>query len=184
VTTQAATAADALAANSRAMNAVFATLKRAGIPEKSIQTSNFSVSPQYAQYKPGTSGPQRIVGYEVSNTVNVTVDDLSRVGPTLDALVSSGANQIGGIDFSIRDPKPLLRDARAAAVKDAVERAETYAQAAGVSLGAIVSIQEAGNEEPQPMYRRATVVTAIQAAPIAAGETSVAASVSITWEIR
>ena len=184
VTVQAATAAQALAANSRAMNQVFATLKRAGIPEKSIQTSNFSVSPQYAQYKPGTSGPQRIVGYEVSNTVEVTVDDLAKVGPTLDALVASGANQIGGISFSIRDPKPLLREARAEAVKDAIDRAQTYAQAAGVSLGAIVSINEGGAETPRPMYRVYAMAAPAAPPPIAAGENSVSASVSITWEIR
>ena len=185
VVTQAPSAAAALAANSRAMNAVFDTLKRAGIADKNIQTSNFSVSPQYATYKPGQSGPQRIVGYQVSNAVSVTVDRLDKVGPTLDALVASGANQIDGPNFSIADPKPLLAKAREAAVKDAMDRAQTYAAAAGVTLGPILSIGEGGSEAPRPMYRAITVMNApLAPSPVAAGEESVSASVSITWEIR
>ena len=81
VVTQGPTAADALAANSRAMNAVFDALKKAGIAEKSIQTSNFSVSPQYTPYKPNATEPPRIVGYQVSNNVTVKVDDLDEARP-------------------------------------------------------------------------------------------------------
>jgi len=185
VATQAATAAQALAANTRAMNAVFATLKRLGIPDRDIQTSDFSVQPQYQTYKPGTSGPQRIVGYEVSNTVNVTVEDLDKTGPVLDALVSSGSNQIGGINFSIHDPKPLLRAARAAAVADAIDRAQTYAKAANVTLGPILSIQEGGSEAPRPVYRD-KMVMALSAAPppVAGGEESVSVNVTITWAVQ
>jgi hypothetical protein len=185
VTTQAATAAQALAANSRAMNAVVATLKRLGIPDRDIQTSDFSVQPQYQTYKLGTNGPQRIVGYQVSNTVNVIVEDIGETGAVLDALVSSGSNQIGGINFSIRDPKPLLRSARAAAVTDAIDRAQTYAKAAGVTLGPILSIQEGGNESPRPMMAN-KMVMALDAAPppVAGGEESVSVNVTITWVIQ
>jgi uncharacterized protein len=185
VTTQAATAAQALAANTRAMNAVFATLKRLGVPDKDIQTSDFTVSPQYQAYKPGTSGPQRIVGYQVSNNVDVAVEEIDKTGAVLDALVASGSNQIGGIAFSIRDPKPLLRVARAAAVADAIDRAQSYAKAAGVTLGAILSIQEGGSEAPRPVYRD-KMVMALAAAPppVAGGEQSVSVNVSITWAIQ
>ena len=183
VTTEGITAIQALGANSRAMNAVFATLKKLGIADKDIQTSNFSLSPQYQTYKPGTSGPQRIVGYEVSNTVDVTVEDMSQTGAVLDALVSSGSNQIGGISFSIHDTTALLAKAREAAVKDAILRAHTYADAAGVALGPILSLQEGGGEQPRPMYRAMAMVAAA-APPIAGGEQAVSASVSITWEIQ
>ena len=92
VVAQGPTAREALAANSRAMNAVFATLKRSGIPDKAIQTSNLSLSPQYQQCKPNVACPQKIVGYEVSNTVSVTVG-IDQTGAVLDALngQSSGA---------------------------------------------------------------------------------------------
>ena len=182
VVTQATTAAAALVANSRAMTAVFDTLKRAGIAEKNIQTSNFSVSPQYASGKPG--GPSHISGYQVSNTVTVMVDKLDKVGPALDALVAAGSNQIDGPSFSIADPKPLLAKAREEAVKDATARAQTLAAASGVALGPIVSISEGGGySPPQPMYRM-TMTANAPPPPVAGGEESVSASVSITWEIH
>jgi hypothetical protein len=187
VTTQATTAAQALAANSRAMNAVFATLKRLGIPDKDIQTSDFSVQPQYQTCKPGTSCQPRIVGYQVSNTVDVMVEDLDKTGAVLDALVSSGSNQIGGISFSIHDPKPLLRNARAAAVADAIDRAQTYAKAAGITLGPILSIQEDGSEAPRPESRyRMMATNSLVAAPppVAGGQESVSVNVTITWQIK
>lgn len=183
VVTTARTAASALADNSKAMNEVFATLKRAGIAEKDMQTSNFSVQPQYATDKNGNT-LQNITGYQVSNTVNVRVDDLSKVGPTLDALVSSGANSVGDIAFTIKDPKPLMAQARAVAVADAIARAQTLARAAGVTLGPIISINESGYSEPQPMYRMAAMAAAPAPTPIAAGEESVTAGVSVTWSIR
>jgi uncharacterized protein YggE len=184
VVTIARSAAAALAANSKAMNNVFGALRQAGVPERSIQTSGFSVTPQYATDKNGAS-TQRISGYEVSNTVNVTVDDLAKTGPTLDALVASGANSIGEISFTIKDPKFLIVQARAAAVADAIARAQTLAKAAGVTLGPITSISESGGyQPPRPMYRMAAMAADAALPPIAGGEESVTASVSITWEIR
>lgn len=184
VVTTASTAAAALADNSRSMNAVLDALRHAGVPEKSMQTSGFNVSPQYATDKDGTQ-EQRITGYQVSNTVNVTLEDLSKVGPTLDVLVASGANSIGGVSFDIKNPKAAMAQARTLAVSDAVERAQTLAKAAGVTLGPILSINDGGNNdaEPRPMYRM-VAVTAARATPIAAGEQNVTANVSITWEIR
>ena len=124
VTTVATTAEAALAENARKMNGVFAALKRIGVPDKSIQTSNFSVSPQYPPYNQNTTGLQRIVGYQVSNQVNVTLDDVKKLGPALDALVAAGANQINSVGFSIRDTGALLVTAREAAVADAMTARE------------------------------------------------------------
>ncbi len=183
VVTEARSVAAALASNNEKMNAVLASLKKLGIPERAIQTSNFSVSPQYAPYDAKVPGGQRILGYQVSNTVTVKVDDQARIGPALDALAAAGANQLGGISFSFKDPKPLLADARAEAVKDARAKAEAYAGAAGVSLGPILSISEGGVALPQPMYMDKRAVMA-EATPVAAGESSVSASVTIVWEIR
>ncbi len=187
VVTQGGTAALALAANSKAMKAVFATLKRLSIPDKDIQTSNFSLSPQYQVCKPGAACPQRIAGYEVSNTVNVTVEDFDKTGAVLDALVSSGSNRIDNIGFSIRDTSALLKKAREVAVKDAILRAQTYAKAAGVSLGRILSLQESGGlYQPRPMFKAMAMMAGPDASPppIAGGEQSVSAEVTITWEIQ
>lgn len=190
VVSQAKTAAAALAANSTAMNEVFATLKKRGIPEKSIATSNFSINPQYPPYRQDAPNEDRsrIIGYEVSNQVTVIVDDVSKVGTVLDALVASGANQAGGVSFTIRDSKPLMRQAREDAVKDARAKAETLAKAAGVTLGSIVSINEGGSYRPTPMFagKMAMDMAAPSAPPppVAPGEQSVTANVSIVWEIQ
>jgi uncharacterized protein YggE len=183
VTTNAHTAAAALTANTKAMNAVFATLKKVGVADKDMQTSDFSVQPQYSSDK----GPQRIIGYQVSNNVSVTVENLSGLGATLDALVSSGANNIGDIAFGFRDPKSLMQKARATAVADAIARAQVIAKAAGVSLGPITSISESGGnyDAPRPMYRAMSAMAAsVNPAPVAAGQESLSTSVSITWDIR
>jgi uncharacterized protein YggE len=186
VVTQGATAAEALAANSRAMTNVFDALKKAGIAEKSIQTSNFSVSPQYTPYKPDSTEPPRIVGYQVSNNVTVKVSDLKKLGPDLDALVSSGANQVSGVSFSIADTKSLMEDARAKAVKDAMAHAETYAKAAGVDLGRVMSISEGGGQAPQPVFlamaREAPM--AAPPPPMAEGEQTIEADVTMMFEIK
>jgi uncharacterized protein YggE len=181
VTTSAPTAAAALAANTARMQAVFAALKKLGVADRAIQTSNFSVSPQYTNG--ANNEPPRLTGYQVNNEVRVLLDDVARLGAALDALVGAGANQMNGISFSIRDPKPLLAQARADAVADARARAQTYARAAGVPLGAIQSISENGGgaEPPRPMYRMAAMAAA--PVPVAAGEESVTASVSIVWAI-
>lgn len=181
VNVSAATAAQALAANTARMRTVFAALEKMGVPAKNIQTINFSVSPQYTS---GTNNERpRLTGYQVSNEVSVRLDDVSKLGTALDALVTAGANQMNGINFSIRDTDPLLLKARADAIADARLRAETYAKAAGVTLGAIQSISEGGSEPPRPMYK-VMAMRADSSVPVAAGEESVTADVSVVWEIR
>jgi hypothetical protein len=182
VVTQAKKAADALAANTRAMNEVFATLRRFGIPEKNIQTSQFSVEPQYATDHNGNT-TSRVTEYSVSNTVNVTVN-IAKLGPALDALVSSGANSLGNITFTIHDPKPLLAKARAEAIRDATERAQAYATAGGFALGPILAVNEGGTAMPQPVFAARMMTAAPAPPPVAAGESSVTAAVTVTFEIR
>jgi hypothetical protein len=179
-----ATAQAALAANAAAMNAVFASLKRLGIPDAKIQTSNFSVSPQYPPYRADAPQPPKIIGYQVSNQVMVTVDDPAKVGPVLDELVKSGANQLGAISFSIADSKPVAEIARRAAVADAATKAKTLAAAAGVTLGPLLSIQEGSVSTPVPMFAVARAGVAAAPTPIAAGEENVRVSVSLTYAIQ
>jgi len=180
VTTNAVTAAQALAANSARMKTVFAALQKLGIPDKNIQTANFSVSPQYAS---GNNEAPRLTGYQVNNEVMVRLEDVSRLGGALDALIGAGANQMNGISFDIAAPAPLLDKARAGAIADARARAETYARAAGVTLGAILSISEGGGAElPRPLYR--VMAYAAAPTPVAAGQQSVTADVSVVWEIH
>jgi uncharacterized protein len=180
VSTSAPTAAGALTANTARMKGVFAALGKLGIRERNIQTINFSVSPQYTNG--GNNEPSRLTGYQVNNDVSVRLEDVARLGGALDALVSAGANQMNGISFDIRQPAPLLEQARAGAVADAKARAETYARAAGVTLGPILSINEGGGEV-RPL-RMAAPMAFAKAVPVAAGEQSVTADVSVVWEIH
>jgi uncharacterized protein YggE len=166
------------------MAAVIAALKAAGVAEDDIQTSDFSVSPQYPVLQPGQA--PRISGYQVSNQVTARVKDLAKLGATLDALVRAGSNQISGIQFGIDEPKPVLDEARKKAVADARARAEIYAAAAGVSVGSVVQISETSAIiPPQPLYRmRAMDAVAEQSVPIATGQQVVTSHVSVTFELR
>jgi uncharacterized protein len=185
VTTEATTAQEALSKNTTAMTAVMNALKAAGIADDDIQTSNFSVSPQYPPYQPNQTTPPRISGYQVSNQVTARVKDLAKLGSTLDALVRAGSNQISGISFDVNEPKPMLDDARKKAVADARAKAKLYAGGAGVSLGRVVQISESGGVimPHQPMYRMAAQ-DAAASVPIAAGQQTLSANVSITYEIQ
>ena len=183
VVTQAPTAAAALTANTTAMNRVFAALKTLGIPDDKIQTSNFSVQPQYPPFRPDAPEARNITGYQVSNQVTVIVDDLSKLGGALDALVRSGANQLGGVSFAIANPKPLAERARTQAVADAAAKARTLAAAAGVTLGPLLSLQEGGGLRPVPVFAAARAEFA-PAPPVAIGEESVTVNVTMTYAIQ
>jgi uncharacterized protein YggE len=163
------------------MSAVLQALKASGVAEKDIQTSRLSLQPQSAPIK-GNNGPMQIVGYRASNRVTVTVRDVTKVANAIDALVSSGANDISGISFMVSQASKLLDDARAKAIDDAHRKADIYARAAGVTLGAPLSISEQGMPGPMP-YRKMAAAMA-DSAPVAPGEEMLRVSVSVSYEIK
>ncbi len=181
VTTEAQTAAEALKANSDRMAELIKTLKANQIPEKDILTSNFSISPQQVFDRNGKA--PRIVGYLVTNQVTVKGLGVTRVGAILDAVVQVGGNQIQGVTFSIADPQPHLDAARRNAIEDAHHRAAVYADAAGVKVGKPLLIQEQSAAPPRPMYAQAMRGVAAAEVPISAGEQSISAQISVTYEI-
>lgn len=187
VTSQGATAREALDGNTRDMAALIETLKAAGIEPRDIQTSGFSVSPNYvytdARDANGYSLPPKINGYIVSNMVTVRVRDLKILGAVLDQAVTVGANTINGVSFSVADPSKLYDEARKLAVEDAREKADLYAAAAGVELGHIVMISETPSyAPPQPMMMRAEVANMAAApVPVQTGELVFGIDVSISW---
>jgi uncharacterized protein YggE len=186
---EAKTAREALSANNETMAAVLKTIAAAGVADKDIQTSNFSIQPKYT-YPPrasdGTQEAPKIDGYTVSNSVTVLVRDLDRLGAVMDAVVSSGVNQMNGLNFTVAEPGPLRNEARKAAVAEARARAQLYADAAGVKLGPIRSIAEESHvRPPQPMARMAMEAAAPDAAvPIAQGEQVIEATVNIVWGLE
>lgn len=181
VSTNALTAAAALSANSVRMSQVFDALQNLGIPNKDIQTTEISIFPQYTNGDSNT--PRRLTGYQVSNQISVELTAVSKVGQVLDTLVNAGINQMNNIRFDISAPGPLLEKARSQAVADARKRAETYAQAAGVTLGPVISIREADSQVPPgPLFHLAAAPAAMT--PIASGEQSVTADVTVVWQIH
>lgn len=191
VATAGKTAGEALSANSASMNRVVAALKRAGVADRDIQTSNLNLNPVYAPQQPqrpdGTIEPRQpeIIGYQVSNTVTVRQRNLAEFGKVIDTLVSAGANQVNGPDFQVDKPDAALDDARIEAIGKARARAELYAKAAGLRVIRIVSISESGGyaPPPMPMYRMAMNADMAGAPPIASGEVSLVANVSVQFEL-
>ena len=181
VTTDGDTAAAALAANNDAQAKVLAALTAAGVEARDVQTSGLNLNPIWDNVS-RLDGRQRIRGYTASNTVTIRVRKLDDLGALLDAVVTTGANQLNGLSFGLADPRPAMDEARRRAVADAIARAKLYADAAGVTLGPIVTLAEGGGyQEPQPMYRRDMAMEL--AVPIAGGEVGVTATVQITFAI-
>ncbi|MBC2668959.1 SIMPL domain-containing protein [Novosphingobium piscinae] len=191
VVSQGITATEALRANAADMTRVIAALKKAGVADKDIQTSNLSLSPVYQPQRnlpDGTMEPAqpRIIGYQANNAVSVRHRNLADLGKVIDALVSAGANQVNGPGFEVDDPDPAQDAARTAAMAKARARAELYARAAGLRVGRIVSISESGGwQPPQPvMYRMAAMEAApAPSSPVQAGELQMTVTVQVQFEL-
>lgn len=189
VTSTGKTASAALSANSADMTKVIAALKRAGIAERDIQTSNLSLNPVYADNprQPGSQldqQPPAIIGYQASNMVTVKQRKLGEFGQVIDTLVSAGANQVNGPSFQVDQPEPALNEARIAALKTARDRANLYANATGLKVGRILSINEGGSYTPRPMVMaRMVSMDAGAAPPVAEGELALTANVTVMFEL-
>jgi uncharacterized protein YggE len=179
VTTEARSAREASDSNNAAMGKVLLALKGAGIEEKDFQTSRLTLQPQYA---PNRNGANAVVGYRASNRVTIRLRDVTKVASVIDMLVAAGANELGGINFTVSGASKLLDDAREQAIADARRKAEIYAKAAGVTLGSPISISEEGSSGPMPYRRMAAGMAA--SAPVAQGEETLRVTVSVSWAIK
>jgi len=182
VTSDAKTAREASEANNAAMGKVLLALKGAGIEQKDYQTSRLSLQPQFAaNYKPSERA-SGIVSFRASNRVTVKVRDVTKVASVIDVLVGAGANEIGGIQFTVTQASKHLDEAREKAIADALRKAEIYARAAGVTLGDPISISEEG--APTPMFRGKMAAPMAAGAPVAQGEETLSVTVGVTWAIK
>ena len=144
---------EAVAENETKMASVLAALKEAGVGEKDIQTTNYSINlDRYPEPMPRVEPAtgEAKVQYRVSNMANVIVRDLGSVGDVLDAVVEAGANNIWGISFALEDPVAAQAEARADAIDNAGARAEALAELSGVKLGPVMSISEVIGMTPVP----------------------------------
>lgn len=181
VVTEAPNANAAVHRNTVAVKALFAALRDFGTGDRDMQTTGYSVNPTYTRPRPGE--PPEIQGYRVSNSVEVRVRDLSRLGELLDRMVAAGANQLNGVRFYVADPQKALDAARVAAIRDALRKAKLYADAADARVGHVLTISESSAAAPMPLLRTMKAARA-ESVPVAVGEQTVRASVTVTFALK
>jgi uncharacterized protein YggE len=180
VVTQAADANAAMRANAGQMDKVMAAIRAAGIAERDIQTAGISVQPQYRYAE---NQPPVITGYQASNTVNLKVRDIGKLGKVLDALVANGANQVNGPTFEVDQPEPAYDEARIAALHKAQARAETYAKAMGLRVRRIVSVSEGGGFQPPIPMMAMRAQSMAKDTAVSPGETTLSVSLDVVFEL-
>jgi len=162
---------------------VRAALKRAGIADRDIQTSNVSLNPDYRYAE---NQPPQLTGYSASNTVNVRFRDIKATGKILDALVAEGANQINGPSLTIDKPEAALDEARTKAIANGRARAELYARALGMRVVRLLSVSETGGYGggPVQMMARADMAQAASKTEIIPGEQQLQVTVNLSFELQ
>ena len=182
VTTQAATATEALGQNSARMERVRAALKRAGIADRDIQTASINLQPQYRYVE---NQAPILTGYQASNQLSVRYRDIRNSGRILDALVAEGANQINGPNLTIDHPEAALDEARAKAIAVGRARADLYARALGMRVARVISVSESGGyavPPPMPVMQRSAMAEAKTS--IDPGEQQLQVSVAMSFELQ
>lgn len=182
VVTRASTARAALEQNAARMERVRAALRRAGIADRDIQTSNINLNPEYRYVQ---DQPPRLTGYTASNQVSVRFRDIAKSGDILDVLVAEGANQINGPSLTIDKPEEALDEARTKAIAIGRARADIYARALGMRVTRLLSVSEGGANYPMPpmpvmMEARAQAAST----KIDPGEQKVSVTLGMTFELQ
>ncbi|MGB6619916.1 MAG: SIMPL domain-containing protein [Xanthobacteraceae bacterium] len=180
VTTKAKTAKEATDANSKAMAAVAVALHGAGIEQKDIQTTRFSLQPVYAPPQPNTE--PKLTGFSVSNQFRVTIRQIGNAGDILDRLIAAGATDVGSVEFLHSDTAKALDAARTAAMADAKRKGELYAQAAGLTLGGVGWITEDSAYTPPMPFAAMRKSLVMAAVPIASGEDALRVRITVGFD--
>ncbi len=169
---------------SNSMNAVIEAVKKAGIEEKDIRTESLNLYPAF-DWKEGEQIPR---GFEASQSLLVKVRDLAKIGAVLSAATAGGANQVGGVSFTIDDPEELKRQAREEAIQNSKEKALELAKDLGVKLGKLKGFNEGGFAAPTPFYERSMMDVGMGGGggvvPVPTGEQEIQMSVTLTYEVR
>lgn len=184
VHTEGKDASEVVAENNQDTQAVIDSLEALNIALQDIQTTNFSIYPQQQFDENGR--PTGEITYIVDNSVFVTVRDLAKIGEVLNAAVEAGANSIYGIQFDVEDRTDAIAEAQIAAVQNAQAQAENLAEAAGVELGSIISINTYGGAVPLAKYDGmggAGAVAEAAQVPVSTGQMRISIEVNIVYEI-
>ncbi|MGV6805386.1 MAG: SIMPL domain-containing protein [Ruegeria sp.] len=183
VTNQDAQASVAMQSTSQAVARILERLSDLGLEARDVQTRDLSLSPVWSGRQNSDNEEPKITGFVASNRVFVRVRDLGELGAIMDGVIQDGANDFGGLSFAVQEPKPLKSKARAEAVANATAKAEQLAQAAGVTLGPVVSISDHGGGVRPMAQMREMAMSDAASVPVAGGEISVSITVSMEFEI-
>lgn len=166
------------------MTAAINAITALGIPKEDLQTADLSLSPVHETIPPRNQSLEepRVVGYRASNTLQVVVDDLSRIGAVIDAAVNAGANQMHGLSFELKNDLPQRKQALQEAVEDARAEAEALAEAMGMSLAGVIEAHE-GSDRVIPYEMGAQMAAMRVDTPVQAGRVQVTAAVSIRYRL-
>jgi uncharacterized protein len=185
VVRQESTAQGAQEQANRTVQAVLAEIAKVGIPAQRIQTSRLTLTPVYASPRPDSKEAPRISAYSASNTVSIEVDNLTQIGPVIDAGLRAGSNQLEGVHFRLKNDLPVREKALKQAVMEARQKAETMAEALGVRLGAVLEAAEAGLSivpKGQGGFVSLARAEATQT-PVSPGQLEVSANVTVRYLI-
>ena len=182
VSSEAATAREAMDQNNKAMAVLIAGLKSIGVEAKDVQTANVSVEPRY-QNASDNKVP-RLIGYRVVNQVRITQRAVAKLGETLDKAISLGANTMGGVGFEVSDAETLRDEARRRAMANALRRAQLYASSVGMSVDKVVSIAEGDAVMPGPRPMLGARLAMADMVSIEPGEQSLSVTVHVSWELK
>jgi len=184
VVTQGRRAIDAQQENATKTDAVVRAVKAAAGAGAEVKTSGYSLQPQRV-YK--ENQPPTIIGYEARNSVTVTMGDLTKVGTVIDAAGQAGANDVAGINFTLRQDRQARDRALSEATRVAMSKAQVIAQALGGRVTRIVEVQEEGFQlrPPQPLYRMGVMTeqAAAVTTPIEVGTLEITSRVQLIAEV-
>jgi uncharacterized protein len=168
--------------------AIIEAITRLGIQRAQIRTQQITLTPIYAPQPPRPQPQQveepRIIGYRAANVISVRIEDLTRIGPVIDAALGAGANQLQGVAFGLRNDLPARQAALRQAAQEARQKAATLAEAMGVQLGEVLEIAEGGVGIRSQVYAAEAMDFRMAAAtPVEPGELTIHASVSVRYRI-
>jgi len=181
------TVIEAMAENTKKMNSVIEAIKSQGVEEKDLKTTNFSISPRYEWYEKSEiypAGKRVLVGYEVNQTLQVKIRDLTKIGNIIQVATEAGANQVGDLRFMIDKQDELKSQARKEAIEKAKVMAKEIAGQLGVKLVKITNFSENATAPiPYPYFMERAMGGGAETPQIQTGENKIEVQVSITYEI-
>jgi len=187
VVRQAPTAQAAQDQTNRAVQAILAEISKLGVPAQKIQTSRLTLSPIYGAQRPDNREAPRVVAYNATNSVSIDLDNLTRIGPVIDAGLTAGANQLEGVRFRLKDDLPIREKALRQAVAEAKRKAEAMAEALGVRIVGVLEASESGvsifQQDRGEVFAMARQAPEMAPTPVSPGEIDVRATVTVRYQI-